>query len=282
MGQHSANVCFKALLLFGCVAFNGLALPLPNDKSPPSIFGGLSELPMVAADGVQKAISSAVESASGFAESAKAAFQGQSDKTADSVTEAVESGKQAITEAVDKAKEQSDALAKAVTDAADSAKSIADSVGKVQGQVSDQINSAKDAIGEALKKVPGVSNIQETFGKVNGILSDIQNQETERIQDDHLSGEVRNAIQEQLKSPISDAVGSVGFFSKIQECFKTLPEDVKKAVDAVKETYEGCRKENQSDLAGCLNPAVDTLKKELEPLQTNIKTCIDKNNTTEQ
>ncbi|XP_055598609.1 uncharacterized protein LOC129748135 isoform X2 [Uranotaenia lowii] len=140
-------------------------------------------------------------------------------------------------------------------------------------------NSAKSITASGQETQTARSNRKETYDKVMQLVGDIQSKETNSIDDTHLRTEVQNAIQERLKNPIADVVGNIGYFSKVQDCFKTLADAVKGAVDEVKKTYDDCRKNKENSIASCLNPASATLRLKMEPMNTNIQTCMQSNSS---
>ncbi|XP_055597630.1 uncharacterized protein LOC129747432 [Uranotaenia lowii] len=122
-------------------------------------------------------------------------------------------------------------------------------------------------------------NGKETYDKVMQLVGDIQTKETNSIDDTHLRAEVQSAIQERLKNPIADVLGDIGYFSKIQDCFKTLADGVKGAVDEVKKTYDDCRKSKGNTIDSCLDPASATLREKMKPMNANIQTCMQRNSS---
>ncbi|XP_038110462.1 30 kDa salivary gland allergen Aed a 3 isoform X2 [Culex quinquefasciatus] len=66
------------------------------------------------------------------------------------------------------------------------------------------------------------------------------------IQDEYLKGSLNNRLQEHIRNPIIGAAGKLPNFKKIEPCFKTMQQDLKKEIEASKKEFADCKKKTES------------------------------------
>ncbi|KAL1404678.1 hypothetical protein pipiens_018763 [Culex pipiens pipiens] len=66
------------------------------------------------------------------------------------------------------------------------------------------------------------------------------------IQDGYLKGSLNNRLQEHIRNPIIGAAGKLPNFKKIEPCFKTMQQDLKKEIEASKKEFADCKKKTES------------------------------------
>ncbi|XP_055588142.1 uncharacterized protein LOC129740483 [Uranotaenia lowii] len=147
------------------------------------------------------------------------------------------------------------------------------------------ISDLSDSISQAIfgsSKMAGTSkpearDVESTYIRARNLLMRIQMVERVRINDTDLREQVMNAMQIAFKTPLKNTLGQAELFSKIVPCFSSLSDDIEKAVDAEKPTYDKCLKEAKYRILNCVQPAGARLKEEFISLNANIMSCINEN-----
>uniref|UniRef100_B8RJE8 30 kDa salivary gland allergen Aegyptin-2 n=1 Tax=Culex tarsalis TaxID=7177 RepID=B8RJE8_CULTA len=100
--------------------------------------------------------------------------------------------------------------------------------------------------GEKASKDEEKADPRNTYDKAAGLVRAAAN--VDDIQDGYLKGSLNNRLQEHIRNPIIGAAGKFGNFKKvkIEPCFKTMNQDLKKEIDASKKEFADCKKKTDS------------------------------------
>uniref|UniRef100_A0A1Q3EV01 Putative 30 kDa salivary gland allergen aegyptin n=1 Tax=Culex tarsalis TaxID=7177 RepID=A0A1Q3EV01_CULTA len=98
--------------------------------------------------------------------------------------------------------------------------------------------------GEKASKDEEKADPRNTYDKAAGLVHAAAN--VDDIQDGYLKGSLNNRLQEHIRNPIIGAAGKLGNFKKIEPCFKTMNQDLKKEIDASKKEFADCKKKTDS------------------------------------
>ncbi|XP_062552316.1 30 kDa salivary gland allergen Aed a 3-like [Armigeres subalbatus] len=117
----------------------------------------------------------------------------------------------------------------------------------------------------------GQNDPANTYKEVVALLD--KDTKVDNIQSEYLRPALDNTLQAELRNPVVEAIGKVGDYSKIQECFKSMGTDVKKVVDEEEKTFKDCNAEKKSEYE-CSEASTKSAKDKIAQITTQIKSCV--------
>lgn len=117
----------------------------------------------------------------------------------------------------------------------------------------------------------GKNDPANTYKEVVALLD--KDTQVDNIQSEYLRPALDNTLQSELRNPVVEAIGKVGDYSKIQECFKSMGTDVKKVIDEEEKTFKDCMAEKKSEY-DCSEGSTKTAKDKIAQITSQIKSCV--------
>ncbi|XP_062552266.1 30 kDa salivary gland allergen Aed a 3-like [Armigeres subalbatus] len=114
---------------------------------------------------------------------------------------------------------------------------------------------------------------EETYNKVIGLLDQIK---LDNVENGYERSELTADLQRYLRNPIVDVIGTVGDFSKISDCFKSLADDTKKAIEEDLKAFKECTAKNDSDAYQCSQNR-SSVQDRISKISAAIKVCVASN-----
>ncbi|XP_062705848.1 30 kDa salivary gland allergen Aed a 3-like [Aedes albopictus] len=111
---------------------------------------------------------------------------------------------------------------------------------------------------------------QETYNKVIELLDQIK---VDNVENGYERSELTSDLQTYLRNPIVDAIGTVGDFSKIADCFKSMGDETKKAIEEELKAFKECTDKKDSDEYQC-SKNHSTVQGKIAKISSTINSCV--------
>ncbi|XP_065080414.1 30 kDa salivary gland allergen Aed a 3-like [Ochlerotatus camptorhynchus] len=136
-----------------------------------------------------------------------------------------------------------------------------------EGEGGDEEDSPKSKGG----KGKGKNDPVETYNKVIELLD--KTTKIDKVDSSHLRAGLVNDLQTYLRNPIVDVIGTVGDYSKISSCFKSMDNDVKKILEEVMKSFKSCKDKKDSNEHQCSSDR-STAQGKIAKIATAVSSCV--------
>ncbi|XP_053693137.1 30 kDa salivary gland allergen Aed a 3-like [Sabethes cyaneus] len=111
-----------------------------------------------------------------------------------------------------------------------------------------------------------------TYNKVSDIIKEAT--KSDKIEDEYFKSFVENSLQAYIRNPVINAIGTIGQFSKIEECFKSIGKDVEKVLTEKNKAFAECKKKPDAREDSCAHEHNNAAGSELEGISSKVLSCV--------
>ncbi|XP_055542624.1 30 kDa salivary gland allergen Aed a 3-like [Wyeomyia smithii] len=130
----------------------------------------------------------------------------------------------------------------------------------------------KESEGDSPKGGDEEDDRVNTYNKVSEIVKKATN--SDKIKDEYFRSYLDGSLQSALRNPLIGAVGEIGQFSKIEECFKSLEKDVEKIVTEKNKAFADCKGKPDASEYNCSTEQSQAAETELGSIASKIVSCV--------
>uniref|UniRef100_C6ZQU0 Aegyptin 2 n=1 Tax=Ochlerotatus triseriatus TaxID=7162 RepID=C6ZQU0_OCHTR len=111
-----------------------------------------------------------------------------------------------------------------------------------------------------------------TYNQVSGLMD--KETKVDQIESTYLRPALDNDLQAGLRNPVIDAIGTVGDYSKISSCFKSMGSDVKKVIDQETKSFKACMSKKDASEYTCSEESSKKAREQFTQIGSKIVSCV--------
>uniref|UniRef100_C6ZQU1 Aegyptin 3 n=1 Tax=Ochlerotatus triseriatus TaxID=7162 RepID=C6ZQU1_OCHTR len=111
-----------------------------------------------------------------------------------------------------------------------------------------------------------------TYNQVAGLMD--KETKVDQIESTYLRPALDNDLQAGLRNPVIDAIGTVGDYSKISSCFKSMGSDVKKVIDQETKSFKACMSKKDTSEYTCSEESSKKAREQFTQIGSKIVSCV--------